>query len=431
MTTSASLITPIEAKIASVELEAAPTEPKTAPTEPNRFLARQPILDRQRKVIGYELLFRSGWANGFSGEADDATRKMLDNVLVSGSDSLCGQTLAFVNCTRDSLVNRLVTLLPPASTVLEILETVKPDKEVVTACYQLKSLGYRLALDDFVDVTGLEPLIELADYIKLDFRASDRAAREAIRAGVARATAAFVAEKVEDEAEFDAAVSEGFSYFQGYFFCRPMIVARHEVEPNALNALRLLTALSRTPMNLGEIELVVMADSSLCYRLLRMVNSPLYAIRKQVESIRRALIIVGENEFRKLALVAMAGGMSKRQPHALLSLSLQRARFCELAAARYGQNPTEQYLIGLLSLVDAILQLPMAMIVDSLPLRPTTRSALLGEQNAEAVPLSVACRYETGHWTPAPEPASEQLTHMYAESVRWADDSLRSTSYMS
>ncbi len=273
--------------------------------------------------------------------------------------------------------------------------------------------------------------IELADYIKLDFRASDAAQRTEIRASLPRTSAAFIAEKLEDEADFEIAVSEGFSYFQGYFFCRPTIVARHEVPTNALNALRLLAALSRTPMNLGEIEHVVMADTSLCYRLLRMVNSPLYAIRNQVESIRRALIIVGENEFRKLAIVAMAGGLSKRQPHALLSLSLQRARFCELAATRYGQNPTEQYLIGLLSLVDAILQLPMPVIVDALPLRPTTRSALLGEHNAEAVPLSVACHYETGDWAPAPEPANDQLTDMYSESVRWADDSLRSTSYMS
>lgn len=408
-----------------------PTDNSVAAPEPNRFLARQPILDRERQVIGYELLFRSGWSNGFSGEPDDATRKMLDNVLVSGSDSLCSHTLAFVNCTRDSLINRLVTLLPTASTVLEILETVEPDKEVLSACYQLKSLGYRFALDDFVYTPGLKPFIELADYIKLDFRASDAAARSQIRASLTGTNAALVAEKVEDEAEFDTAVTEGFSYFQGYFFCRPTIVARHEISPNALNALRLLAALSRTPMNLGEIEQVVMADTSLCYRLLRMVNSPLYAIRKQVESIRRALIIVGENEFRKLAIVAMAGCMSKRHPHALLSLSLQRARFCELVAPLYGQNPTEQYLIGLLSLVDAILQLPMAVVADALPLRPMTRSALLGEQNAEALPLAVASRYETGKWGPETSATNHELTQMYAESVRWAEDSLRSSCSMS
>ncbi len=135
-----------------------PAENKTPAVEPNRFLARQPILDSQRRVFGYELLFRSGWSNGFSGEPDDATRMMLDNVLVSGADSLSSHTLAFVNCTRDSLVNRLVTLLPSASTVLEILETVEPDKEVLSACYELKRLGYRFALDDFVYVPGLEPL---------------------------------------------------------------------------------------------------------------------------------------------------------------------------------------------------------------------------------------------------------------------------------
>ena len=405
-----------------------PSEPSAMGS--NRFLARQPILDRQGRVFAYELLFRSGWMDCFEGEHDDATRQMLDNVLVSGADALSSQTLAFVNCTRDSLVRGLVTLLPPATTVLEILETVEPDDEVIAACRNLKKKGYRLALDDFVLRDGMQPLIDLADFIKIDFRASDAAERRKIRAELQGSHAALLAEKVEDEAEFQIALGEGYHYFQGYFFCRPTMVARREVPASQLCGLRLLSVLSRSPVKTREVEQVVMADASLSYRLLRMVNSPLYAMRKPIESIGRALVIVGENEFRKLALVAMSAGLSKRPPHALLLLALQRARFCELAAHALDGNPGEQYLLGLLSVVDAILQLPMTTVVQSLPLRPEARAALLGEKNDESRGLRAAHHFETGTWAREDDPGTHadctDLTGLYAQSVRWANQELTS-----
>jgi c-di-GMP-related signal transduction protein len=397
-----------------------------------RFLARQPILDKPQNVIGYELLFRSGWENLFRGDDNDSTRQMLDNIVVLGAEVLSSDTLAFVNCTREALVGRLVTLLPPRHTVLEILETVQPDPEVIAACRELKSKGYRLALDDFYGRHDMGELIELADFVKVDFQALSWEERKKVRALVQGSSAALIAEKVETEGEFANALAEGYDYFQGYFFCRPAMLSRGEVPPNCLNYLRLVAALNHSPLDHREITQIVMADAPLCFRLLRLANSAKHGIRKPIVGVERALVVVGEHEFRKLATVSMAGSLGDQRPHALLSLSLQRARFCELLAPYLQQDPSEQYLMGLLSLLDAILQMSMTAIVDSLSLEPAVREALLGAPNAKGVPLAIARSYETGEWNPAvdakeiQELGSERLNKMYFEAGRWAEKALQS-----
>ena len=395
-----------------------------------RFLARQPILDSRQKVAAYELLFRSGWSNAFSGDDDDSTRQILDSILVLGAPWLCSNTLAFVNCSREALVGRLVTLLPPEFTVLEVLETVEPDAEVISACRKLKDMGYRIALDDFAPRAEMGPLIEMADFIKVDFRASDEQARKRIRSRLHGSHAALLAEKIEQQDEFNVAVNEGYEYFQGYFFSRPTILSRAEVPLNHLNSLGLLASLSKSPLDHREIERLVLADAPFCFRLMRQVNSPLYGVRDHIDSVRRALIVVGEDEFRKLATVAIAGSLVQRHPHALVALSLQRARFCELLAPHFNQDPVEQYLVGLLSLLDAMLQTPMACLMDLLPLRPAVRRALLGEHSATALPLCIAKCYETGDWSSSAASkeilslGSEVLNEACFTATRWVEAAL-------
>lgn len=141
--------------------------------QPSRFLARQPILNARSEVVAYELLFRAGWENCFQGESNAATLQTMDQLLYMGIESLTNNQLAFVNCTREALVGRLVTVLPSQTTVLEILETVEPDAEVMEACRELRKMGYQIALDDFVPRPEMHPLIEMASYVKVDFRLSD------------------------------------------------------------------------------------------------------------------------------------------------------------------------------------------------------------------------------------------------------------------
>jgi EAL and modified HD-GYP domain-containing signal transduction protein len=399
---------------------------------PQRFLARQPILNKRLEVLGYELLFRSGWQNVFCGDPDKSTRNMVDNCLYMGIESLTNHALAFVNCTREALVSRLVTLLPAKSTVLEVLETVEPDAEVVEACRELRGMGYELALDDFVPRKEMGPLVELASYIKVDFRLSDAEERRKVHDLVRGSGAALLAEKVEDQAEFDVACEEGYDYFQGYFFCRPKMVANREISPNRMNYLRLLVEMTRKPLNLTRVTDIVRVEPSFCYRLLRLANSALWGRQREVASVREAFMVVGEDRFRILVSVAASCVLSEKQP-ALISLSLERARFCELLAPMIGENPTEQFMLGLLSLVDAMLEIPMEAIANSLPLRAEARAALLGAINSAALPLCLIRSFEAGWWdrcggeAEALGVSEATLSGLYIDAVKWASESVAAT----
>jgi c-di-GMP phosphodiesterase len=187
-----------------------------------RFMARQPILNIQSAVHGYELLFRDGPVPAYSGNRDFATRTMLDNTVIFGLDRLTAGLPAFVNCTSDSLIAQLVDVLPPALTVLEIVETVEPTPELIAACSRLKAAGYRIALDDFSWKPKLAPLVELADYIKVNFFRTDAAGRQELLKLIKGAPAVLVAQKVETQEKFEQACAEGFNLFQGYYFCHPL-----------------------------------------------------------------------------------------------------------------------------------------------------------------------------------------------------------------
>jgi len=409
----------------------APGESSPAPL--HRFLARQPILDGRREVIGYELLFRAGWENYFSGGRDEAARQTLDNYLYMGIESLTGNGLAFVNCTREALVGRWVTLLPPKNTVLEILETVPIDAELVKACANLRKLGYRIALDDFVPSPEIQPLVDLASYIKVDFKASDAAKRKEIRAMVRASNAALLAEKVENQEDFKVARSEGFKYFQGYFFCRPTIIENREIPANRMNYMQILAELTRGQFNLREVARLVQMEASLTYRLLLLANSARWSRRSDVTSVEDAFMLVGEHRFRALVSVAASCVLSQNQPPALISLSLERARFCELVAPLVGEIPSEQFMLGQLSLLDAMLETPMESIVKSLPLRLEAKAALLGGKNKVAVPLGLIRSFESGAWANCAGTASdlglseEKLSQLYVDSVKWATEALASS----
>ncbi len=398
--------------------------------QPGRHLARQPILDVRRDVVGYELLFREGWENHFTGERDTAIRKTLDNCVSIDIESLAGGGLAFVNCSRDALLGRLMMLLPAATTVLEVLETVEPDDEVVRVCTELRGLGYRIALDDFVPRSDMRRLVEIADYIKVDFRASDAEARREIRAMVRTSNATLLAEKVEDQEEFDMAQGEGFELFQGYFFCRPKIIAGREIPPHRMNYMRLLAALARMPLDVDEVIDIIRLEPPLSYRVLRLANSPMWGVQKTVTSIHEALMLVGEDRFRMLVSVVGTNMLGHQQPAALIALSLERARFCEQVAPLIGENPTEQFILGLLSLLDAMTETPMEAIARSLPLRTQAKDALMGVENHVSMALRTIQSFESGAARgrvldcETLGVGEEALTRIYVESVKWAANSI-------
>lgn len=395
-----------------------------------RYVARQPILDLRGKVHGYELLFRGGPEAIFRGDGDFATQTMIDNSVVFGLEKLTSGLPAFVNCTAETLIKEQVGLLPPTMTVLEILETVEPEPALIAACRHLKSLGYRLALDDFVWRPALEPLIQIADYIKVDFLISGEAERREMLGRLGGTPLALIAEKVESQEEYQRARAEGFKLFQGFYFCRPVLFTRRTVPANKLLHLELLRLLQEATLDLHKLSELVKRDASLTYRLLRLVNSPACAVRQEVRSISGALIAVGDDIFRRIATLAIMSELNADQPTEILRMAFIRARFCELASPLCGLNALEQYLVGMFSMMPAMLQAPMDDVVTALPLREKVRNALLGEANRERHLLDWLEANERGEWRRCDGAAAalgrngDELHRCYTDAVLWAEDIL-------
>jgi c-di-GMP-related signal transduction protein len=395
-----------------------------------RYVARQPILDLQGKIYGYELLFRHGAETAFSGDGEFATRTMIDNTVLFGLEKLTGSLPAFVNCTAEALIREQVGLLPPSMTVLEILETVEPVPELIQACRHLKSLGFRLALDDFVWKPSLEPLIRIVDYIKFDFILSGERERGEMLARLEGVPVILLAEKVETQRDYQRASAEGFTLFQGYYFCRPTLLTRRKVPANQISHIEMLRLLQQTPLDVPKASEAVKRDAALTYRLLRLVNSPACAMRQEVRCISAALIALGEDVFRRIATLAIASELNSGQPAEILRMAFVRARFCELAAAACGLNTLEQYLMGMFSMLPAMLRAPMEEILSALPLRTEIRSALLGEPNPERTPLAWLEANEQGDWQTCDAVALEQrldpqyLHRSYTDALVWAELSL-------
>ena len=363
---------------------------------PSRFLGRQPILDGSLRLMGYELLFRSGYGNAFCGDPEVATQTVIDHWLTLVPES--EKALAFVNCTRAALLNGVVALLSPRETVLEVLENIVPDQDLIACCQELKEQGFRLALDDFVPDPMRSELLRIADFIKIDFQASNSQIRHEIYDLGRSSKARFIAEKIETEEQMRAAQAEGCSYFQGYFFSRPVILTARALPQNELVYLRLLAALNRSPANLFEIEDLVLADASLCYRVLRLANSVLHGRRDPVNSVRAALLMIGEDSVRRTVTVALAGAIAGQRCPTLVSLALVRARFCELLAPSIGESARELYLLGLLSLLDVLLQAPMESLLEALPLADRMKGALTGESGRLSRALQLICALESCDW---------------------------------
>ncbi len=413
-----------------------PTSRMPSPTAvgaaPNSFIARQPILDTQKNIFGYELLFRAGMENYFTGDSETATRNTIDTTLLMGIETLAPGVKAFVNCTREALTNRLVDFLPPESTVLEVLETTDVDDEAYRACVELKYRGYQIALDDYLPGGSCDRLLEMTDYVKLDFRACDPRQLAMIQRQLRKSRTALLAEKVETEEEFQRAANDGYEFFQGYFFARPTIIANHQIPSSRMIYIHLLSELSRDQPNREEISRLVTADAAISYRLLRIVNSAAFGSRVQISSITQALLMLGEDDFRKLVTVAAASclGPGSGGSHELALMCLHRARFCELFAPLAHHQAGEQYLIGMLSVIDAMLQIPMDRIVGMLPMRPVAADVLNGKESPVDLPLRLIQHYECSEWEFCAAYCKQlgigegDLTRIYLESLHWATKQL-------
>ncbi len=367
-----------------------------------RYVARQPIFDRDEKVFGYELLFRDDMENVFHNvDPDIASRSTLDSSLLVGLDVLCDGRRAFLNCTRDTLIGGLVTLLPSHSTVVEILETVPVDDEVVKACQRLKEAGYLIALDDYISGDPREPLAEMADILKVDLKLTTLEQRAALVKKHGPWRCRMLAEKVENHAEFVAARDQGFVYFQGYFLRRPEMMTTHDVPANHVNYMRMLQLVSRPELDVPELDKLIKTEASICYRLLRYMNSARFGFRNEIHSVRHALAILGDCEVRRwVRLIATVGaGQDKTSDHVLCALV--RARFGELLAPLASHGESDLFLLGLLSMLDVMLEIPMCQVLEKIPLDSETKAVLRGEPSLLRPIYQLMLAHESGEWEAA------------------------------
>jgi c-di-GMP-related signal transduction protein len=350
---------------------------------PAAFMARQPIFDKRLRVFAYELLFRSGPQNFYQPVPNASATVIADSITLFDLQSLTGNARAFVNVDELALRLDAPRLLPPDRVVVEILETVTPTDEIVNTCRKLRDAGYSLALDDFTDDPRLTPLVEMADFLKIDFQLSDHEARSLMAAKYAKSSLCLLAEKVETEEELAEARRLGFTYFQGYFFCKPSMTEARSIPENKRVYLELLNATIPTELDYAVIEDIFKREPSLLYRFLRYLNSPLLGLRTEVHSVRQALALLGEQDFRRWVSVFAIVSMSSGKPSELIRTALTRAYFCEelSGATRLAEKKASLFLMGLLSVTDALLDKPIADILRDLPIAQEVKIALNGGEN--------------------------------------------------
>ena len=396
------------------------------------FVARQPVFDRERRVYGYELLFRSSTRNEFDGtDPTSSTTQLLGNSLLAiGLDRLVGEKKAFVNFGRELLLSEFASVLPKDQTVIEVLETVEPDEAIVEACQELRRQGYLLALDDFV-VHGIQDsLLPHADIVKLEIGSLTAGKHEEIVQTYHARGLKLLAEKVETNEEFRQAHAHGYDYFQGFFFAKPTIVVSREIPASVINCIRLLQELGKPDLDLNVLTAQISGDVALSYKLLRYVNSALFHHEHQINSIPQALLIPGEQELRKWIAMAAIPRIAANKPAELLTASLVRASMCEsLARLAKLPRPEQAFLIGIFSLLDALMDRALTEVLVDVNLAPEVIAVLLGEASVRdglAAVFTIVRGYDTGDWELVTEPAerlglnSDEIRNAYGEAVAWA-----------
>jgi c-di-GMP-related signal transduction protein len=398
------------------------------------LFARQPIFDLHRKVVAYELLYRSDRSNEFDGtDARLATAKVINAVFYSPEgDNILGGKTAFINFPASLLVDDSADLLPRDRVVVEILENVVPTPKVIEACKRLRAKGYALALDDFVDSKGGHPLIRFADYIKIDLTITDRREGERILSRYGRPGRLMLAEKVETEEDFRWAAELGFSLFQGYFFARPILSSVREEAGLKLNFLELLKNISAPEIDFAGLAAIINREPTLSYKLLRFANSALMGRKQPARTVKQALSFVGEIELRKWLSIVIIMDLASETPGEVMTNVLMRARFCESLAEPCGLRGRkgELFTLGLFSRLDTLFSRPLSELIAHIDLAEDIRGTLLGTVTTPHIISrlwNLVLAYEIGDWDRAIELMPQLnlepaiLTNAYSDALAWAE----------
>ncbi len=393
------------------------------------FVARQPIFDIHKNIYAYELLFRSGMSNAFPDiDGETATSSLLSSSFFTvGIERISGGKKVFINFTEQLLKQGTAEMFPAGKVVVEILEDVPATDEIVNCCLQLARAGYTLALDDFVYDKNLQPLIELAEIIKIDFRLTPMTRIKKLVHDLKEYNCQLLAEKVETYDEFEQAQKLGFTYFQGYFFSRPEVLRNKEITSSELTILQLISEVNDVHFDIDKIENLIAQDVSTSYKLLTYLNSSYFSRSQPLSSIRQAIVFLGERGVRIFVSLIATSRLAENKPHELIKTSIIRARFLEQIGLALRQNSGEFFMLGLFSLLDAMLDNPMDYLLAKLPLPASVNEALIHNAGDLFPYLKLVEKYETCQWSCVDSQLAEsgvpadRIMEFYLDAVKMAD----------
>ncbi len=368
---------------------------------PKFFIGRQPIFDRNLRIFAYELLYRHDNNNrAVITNGEKASAEVMFNSLIEiGLDRLVGNHKVFCNFTRDFLIKGDAIAFACKQVVIEVLEEVLPEPKVLDGIRSLKHMGHLIALDDFVVSDELIPLVKLADIIKIDVMTQSRNNISKQLCCLRQIKPLkFIAEKVETYDDFTFCRDLGFDYFQGYFFSKPKIVSGQKMPPGRMALLRLLAELQQSDIDIEKLQKIIETDVNLSVKLLRLLNSSFYSLVSKVRSIRQAIVYLGMQNIRNWASLVAMGSVDDK-PRELMTMSLVRAKMCELLCNTEDSETRGMFFtVGLFSLLDAVFDRPMEQLLKHLPLTEEVNFALTHRQGLPGQALRCVEAHERGDW---------------------------------
>ncbi|RVT45353.1 HDOD domain-containing protein [Rheinheimera sediminis] len=399
------------------------------------YTARQPILDKDKNLFAYELLFRDGVVNAFPEvDSNEATSCIIaGSQLNLGLSELLGDKPGFINFTLDLLLKKYPSMLPCEQVVIEIVETVQPGKRLLAECELLKAQGYILALDDYIHQPVWRHFYPLIDILKIDFRTTSIYTILQIKEAIeAFPHIKLLAEKVETNEEFQQACELGFDYFQGYFFSHPEMMQSRALSPTQMTLAELLYETAKTEIDLASITAVFERDVNLSYKLLRYTNSAVFRGRSEIATIKQAVIVLGQAELKRFLSVLFAAHSASTKPPELMRLAMTRARFAEgIAKLADFSDVSKAFLTGMMSLIDAILDEPMSSVMNKLPLSKDIKDALIDDVGPLAQYIQLIKFYEQAAWDYANMRIqlmgldSRAVPDAYHTAVHWANEQMK------
>ncbi|MGN5136882.1 EAL and HDOD domain-containing protein [Aeromonas sp. 164P] len=398
------------------------------------YVARQPILDKDLNTYAYELLFRDSLNNVFPSISSQlaTSRLVVEQFLQQNIDQLLGGRSCFINFPHSLLLDGLAECLPPDKVVIEILEDASPDDALLEKVTQLHKLGYQLALDDFTMSPDWERFLPFIHIIKFDLRATSLFQIKVFIRRHQSLGLTYLAEKVEDKAEFERAKKLGIELFQGFFFSRPEMVKQATMEPAQVVVMQLLNVVNETEPDINKIEQLLSQDISLSLKLLRYVNH-LKGHANPISSFRQAAIYLGSTQLKRFVSLVAATSAGKGKSAELYQMSMIRARFCELLA--HAHAPTQQtqqaFITGLFSLLDVLMEQPMDKLLGTIPLIDDIRLALLERKGNLGFYLAFCEDYENANWsrvtarTATLGLSEDKVSHLYLAATTWVNEQLQ------